>query len=105
MIEFNCLNLCSSGLYTSYLSTPCLEHLISMQKMAWNKYTEFVNYCQKSNLMNPRALESKMYIPTDYEHCANTMSHGVVIIPSILASEFLLWKAGNLYPTHRNYWK
>jgi len=41
--------------------------------------------------MNERAAPNLMYNPTFREHCANTMSHAMMIIPSIIASEYLIW--------------
>uniref|UniRef100_H2ZKZ2 Monocyte to macrophage differentiation factor n=1 Tax=Ciona savignyi TaxID=51511 RepID=H2ZKZ2_CIOSA len=40
--------------------------------------------------MNNRAAANVMYVPTAYEHWANTTSHAVMVIPSILASELLI---------------
>lgn len=40
--------------------------------------------------MNKRASRNSRYSPTHYEHCANTVSHAIWILPSIIASEVLL---------------
>ena len=46
----------------------------------------------KHKWMNFPANPGKMYIPTDYEHCANTYTHGLMILPSVLALEVILSK-------------
>jgi len=46
----------------------------------------------KHKWMNFPANPGKMYIPTDYEHCANTYTHGLMILPSVLALEIILSK-------------
>ena len=68
-------------------------------------WRNFSSYCRDKRLMNHKAKPNQMYIPTYHEHCANTMSHALMIIPSILLSELLLWKAGIMYPSHHNFWK
>lgn len=45
--------------------------------------------------MNKAASSNSRYSPTKYEHCANTFSHAIWILPSIIASELLL-HAGHL---------
>jgi len=46
----------------------------------------------KHKLMNFPANCNKFYIPTQFEHCANTYTHGLMIIPSVLALKLLLTK-------------
>ena len=70
--------------------------------MQWDKFSRLFFQLK---LMNKKAKHGKMYIPTNYEHFANTFSHAIMIVPSILASEILLWKADIKRPSHKNYWK
>jgi monocyte-to-macrophage differentiation protein len=43
--------------------------------------------------MNKRAAKNENYEPTYYEHIANTLTHGIFIIPSILVSNYLVQRS------------
>ena len=67
--------------------------LSNLYKLLETWHQQYVLWCYKKKIMNKKASPNKMYIPTDSEHWANTMSHAIMIIPSILGSEILLSKA------------
>ena len=60
------------------------------------------NLALKSGLMNKPAKPDKMYVPSLYEHIANTYSHGIMIVPSILAGQLLLSRLDGLL-NQKNY--
>lgn len=45
------------------------------------------SHWRKRRWMNERALPGEMYEPTPVEHFANTFTHGIMIIPSIIAGK------------------
>nr|CAB3263878.1 monocyte to macrophage differentiation factor [Phallusia mammillata] len=59
---------------------------------------------RKNKTMNHRAAPNLMYNPTQNEHWANTASHGLMVVPSILANELLVWKSQQIRNTLNN-WK
>lgn len=67
--------------------------MANLTKLVKEWYLEFALWCYKNKFMNKKAEINKMYIPTDHEHCANTISHAIMILPSIFISETLLSKA------------
>lgn len=50
-------------------------------------FRDWQSRCRRKKWMNGRATPGKSYEPTDLEHFANTVSHGAMVIPSILAGK------------------
>lgn len=76
---------------------PVLENM-------FKTVTDCQIHWRKLKWMNERAKKSVSYEPTNLEHYANTVSHGIMIIPSILAGELLLWsyKCQSTVMEHKN---
>ncbi|XP_039264518.2 monocyte to macrophage differentiation factor-like [Styela clava] len=58
-----------------------------------NLLSEWQQACRDKKWMNKRACPGECYEPTHFEHFANTFTHGIMIVPSILAGELLLQSA------------
>ncbi|XP_063444738.1 monocyte to macrophage differentiation factor-like isoform X2 [Mytilus trossulus] len=46
--------------------------------------------CDFTRLKNPKAGKGQAYIPTDYEHIANIVTHGMMIIPSMFGTWWMV---------------
>ncbi|XP_078482865.1 monocyte to macrophage differentiation factor [Ciona intestinalis] len=73
--------------------TECSARKSSLSSVFNGSVSDFKEWSKTQNLMNNRAEANVMYVPTPHEHWANTASHAVMIIPSILANEFLIEQA------------
>lgn len=66
---------------------------MSTTKVLWHTWKDWQQFFRDKKWMNKRAEPGKCYEPTNFEHFANTFSHCVMIIPSIIGKELLLQSA------------
>lgn len=54
---------------------------------------KFKSQCDFNRLMNCRAKKGEAYVPTDVEHVANIITHGFWVIPSALATLWMVYRS------------
>ncbi|XP_031353187.1 monocyte to macrophage differentiation factor 2 isoform X3 [Photinus pyralis] len=74
------------GMQNNYSTTRLYEVLL--RGVLWNEL-------KKINWMNQRASPKEAYRPTEVEHIANVITHGIWIAPSIWATLELLYRSHN----------